>query len=110
MSNLDVWYLFNRDFYIGLFMHNDETDEFSCIVESEGYLVDETIFRLKLDQGSDGIKFAISNVFENKGNKNTKLITWCEEMNWNVYTFDRFTYSACGKGNSNAKEVLITNY
>lgn len=59
MPSLDVWYLFNRDFYVGLFIHNDETDEFSCIVESEGYLVDETIFRLKLDQGSDGIKFAI---------------------------------------------------
>lgn len=57
-----------------------------------------------------GIKFAISNVFENKDIKNNKLIDWCEANNWNVYTFDKFTYMACGKGNSNAKEVLITNY
>ena len=71
---------------------------------------EDDLYSMCEELNSDGIKFAISNVFENKGNKNTKLITWCEEMNWNVYTFDRFTYSACGKGNSNAKEVLITNY
>lgn len=56
------------------------------------------------------IKFGLSNVFENKGNKNEKLINWCNENNWNVYIFDKFTYSACGKGNSNAKEVFVTNY
>ena len=28
----------------------------------------------------------------------------------NIYTFDKFTYMACGKGNSNAKEVYICNY
>jgi DNA adenine methylase Dam len=57
-----------------------------------------------------GVKFGMSNVFENKGAKNQKLIDWCEKNNWNVYTFDKFTYMACGKGNSNAKEVFITNY
>lgn len=56
------------------------------------------------------IKFGLSNVFENKGNKNEKLINWCNKNNWNVYTFDKFTYMACGKGNSNAQEVFITNY
>lgn len=57
-----------------------------------------------------GVKFGMSNVFKNKGIKNQKLIDWCEKNNWNVYTFDKFTYMACGKGNSNAKEVFITNY
>ena len=42
--------------------------------------------------------------------KNQKLIDWCDKNKWNVYTFDKFTYMACGKGNSNAKEVFITNY
>lgn len=56
------------------------------------------------------IKFGISNVFENKGIKNQKLIDWCKENNWNIYFFDRVAYSACGKGNSNAKEVFISNY
>ena len=57
-----------------------------------------------------GIRFGLSNIFENKGIKNEKLINWCNEKGWNVYTFDKFTYMACGKGNSNAKEVFITNY
>lgn len=56
------------------------------------------------------INFGLSNVFENKGKKNEKIIKWCEDNNWNVYTFDKHTYTACGKGNSNAKEVFITNY
>ena len=56
------------------------------------------------------IKFGMSNIFSNKGIENKKLIKWCENNKWNVYTFDKFTYMACGKGNSNAKEVFITNY
>lgn len=56
------------------------------------------------------IKFGMSNVFINKGKKHEMLINWCEEKGWNVYSFDKFTYTACGKGNSNAKEVFITNY
>ena len=56
------------------------------------------------------IRFGMSNVFENKGNINQRLIDWCTSNNFNVYTFDKFTYMACGKGNSSAKEVFITNY
>lgn len=63
---------------------------------------------LKLDK--NGIKFGLSNIFENKGKVNHNLIEWCSSNNFNVFTFDRFTYMACGKGNSNAKEVFITNY
>lgn len=58
----------------------------------------------------NGIKFGLSNVFSNKNIENTKLIDWCNKNNWNVYAFDKISYSACGKGNSNAKEVFITNY
>ena len=57
-----------------------------------------------------GVKFGMSNVFHNKGKEHTYLIDWCNRKDWNVYTFDSHTYSACGKGNSNAKEVFITNY
>ena len=57
-----------------------------------------------------GVRFAMSNVYENKNIKNEKLINWVNKMGWNVYTFDGFTYMACGIGNSDAKEVLITNY
>lgn len=59
---------------------------------------------------SKEIKFGMSNVFHNKGKEHTSLIEWCNKQGRNVYTFDSHTYSACGKGNSNAKEVFITNY
>lgn len=59
---------------------------------------------------SYGIKFGMSNVFHNKDKEHTSLIEWCNNQGRNVYTFDSHTYSACGKGNSNAKEVFITNY
>lgn len=52
----------------------------------------------------------MSNVINNKGKVNQMLIDWIDDHNYNVYTFDGFTYMACGKGNSNAKEILITNY
>lgn len=56
------------------------------------------------------VKWGMSNVFENKNIVNEKLIEWCNSNNVNVYTFDKFTYMACGKGNSNAQEVYICNY
>lgn len=52
----------------------------------------------------------MSNVINNKGKVNQMLIDWIDKNNLNVHTFDGFTYMACGKGNSEAKEVLITNY
>lgn len=33
-----------------------------------------------------------------------------QKNNFNVRYFDGMTYSACGKGNANTQEVLITNY
>lgn len=56
------------------------------------------------------IKFGMSNIFENKGIKNYRLINWCKKNGWNVFDFDKISYSPCGRGNSNAKEVFITNY
>ena len=58
----------------------------------------------------NGIRFGMSNMFENKGVTNSKLIDWCEKNNWNVYKFNKVSYSPCGKGNSHAREVLIMNY
>lgn len=57
-----------------------------------------------------GVKWAMSNVINNKGKVNEMLITRLDKNNYTVHTFDGFTYMACGKGNSEAKEVLITNY
>lgn len=71
---------------------------------------EEDLYKLCEELTKRNIKFGMSNVFENKGNKNDKLINWCNKNNFNVYAFDKVSYSACGKGNSNAKEVFITNY
>ena len=71
---------------------------------------EESLYKLCEGLNDKGVKFGLSNVFENKGIKNRKLISWCKENNWNVYMFDKVSYTACGKGNSNAKEVFITNY
>ena len=71
---------------------------------------EDDLYKLCEELDRKGVRFGLSNVFKNKGVTNDKLISWCNEKGWNVYTFDKFTYTACGKGNSNAKEVFITNY
>lgn len=80
--------------------------------ENEGWTIkdEEDLYDLCESLNNKNIKFGLSNVFANKGVENTKIIEWCNKNNWNVYTFDKFSYMACGKGNSNAKEVFITNY
>ena len=72
----------------------DETDLYSAIEKLSEY----------------NVKWAMSNVINNKGKVNQMLIDQIDDHNYNVHTFDGFTYMACGKGNSNANEVLITNY
>lgn len=71
---------------------------------------EDDLYKLCEDLNARGIKFGLSNVFSDKGIRNDKLIKWCDENNWNIYVFDKVSYSACGKGNSNAKEVFIRNY
>lgn len=61
-----------------------------------------------------GIKFALSNVLENKGKKNDILIAWAEKNNYNVHhlnmTYSNCNYHALDKSNGTTDEVLITNY
>jgi len=80
--------------------------------ENGGWNVDNEneLYSLCEKLNSIGVSFGMSNVFENKGITNSKLIKWCEDNNWNVFSFNNFSYCACGKGNSGAKEVYITNY
>ena len=63
---------------------------------------------------SKGVKFALSNVIEHKGNKNIILEAWIKEHKYNVHIID------CDYNNSNyhkqqgsitkTTEVLVTNY
>ena len=80
--------------------------------ENGGWTIkdEQDLYNICEELDSNGIKFGMSNVFINKGKTNDKLIEWCHKNEWYVYTFDKFTYCACGKGNSNAKEVFIKNY
>ena len=80
--------------------------------ETGGWTIkdEQDLYNICEELDNNGIKFGMSNVFINKGKTNDKLIEWCHKNKWNVYTFDKFTYCACGKGNSNAKEVFIKNY
>lgn len=107
--NLNVKELCDEDFvyidppYFNTTATYNENNGWTETDEDDLYVLCEKLHK-------NGIKFGMSNVFENKGIKSQKLIDWCDKNNWNVYVFDKVTYSACGRGNSNAKEVFITNY
>lgn len=66
----------------------------------------------KLD--SQGLKFALSNVLENKGNINTLLKEWTKKHNHTIHELN-YSYTNCSytrKTNNlhPTREVLITNY
>lgn len=58
------------------------------------------------------IKFALSNVFENKGRKNNLLIEWSKKYNIHnlEHTYHNCSYHAKDKNTNTTQEVLITNY
>ena len=58
---------------------------------------------------NNNIKWAMSNVLECKGKSNIMLYNFIKTNNYNVYDFN-LKYSCMGKGNSQNREVLITNY
>lgn len=77
---------------------------------TKGWTVDDetNLYRVCDELDRIGIKFGMSNVLVNKNKENVSLIEWSKR--YNVHTFNKQTYVACGKGNSNAKEVFICNY
>ena len=56
-----------------------------------------------------GFRFAISNVFCNKGLKNNHLKEWCEKNNFIVHHLN-MKYASHGVDNNFTDEVLICNY
>lgn len=57
-----------------------------------------------------GIKWAMSNVLENKGIKNTHIEEWANNNVYKIIDFEEKQYYALGKGNAKSREVLIVNY
>ena len=60
---------------------------------------------------SKGVKWAISNVFCNKGQENIHLMEWCKKNNWVVHHLS-MTYAGHSRKSANmtTDEVLICNY
>lgn len=108
-KDLDIKYIKENDF---VYLDPPYLNTTAVYNENGGWTdkEEDELYQLCENLNKNKVKFAMSNIFSNKGITNEKLIAWCDKNNFNVYTFDRFTYMACGKGNSNAKEVLITNY
>ncbi len=57
-----------------------------------------------------GVRWAMSNVLENKGIKNTHIEEWANNNGYKIIEFENKTYAALGKGNAESREVLIINY
>lgn len=78
--------------------------------EQQGWCLNDDldVFNLCDLLNKNHIRFALSNVFVNKGKENTHLIEWANK--YNVHHFEDFTYVSCGKGNAKTDEVLIYNY
>ena len=71
---------------------------------------DEKLFN-ELDRLSRlGIKWAYSNVLAIKGRTNNHIEDWANRNGYTIIEFDNKEYSSLGKGNANAREVLIINY
>ena len=60
----------------------------------------------------NNIKFALSNVLENKGKRNEILIEWCKKYNVHYLnnSYSNCNYHAKDKSKNSTVEVLITNY
>jgi len=75
------------------------------------YQEDQDLFKICDELDKRGIKFAMSNVFENKGLVNQPLIEWSQKYNviHLEHTYKNCSYQRKNK-NSKTDEVLITNY
>jgi len=61
---------------------------------------------------SRGVKFALSNVLENKGRTNKLLIEWSKayKTRYLNYSYGNCNYQAKNRNRYSTVEVLITNY
>lgn len=82
--------------------------------ESDGWneTKERELLSLLDNLNSRGIRFALSNVLENKGKSNDILKEWAKKYNINYlnHTYGNCNYQAKDKSNNSTVEVLITNY
>ena len=82
--------------------------------ENEGWNENKEHELLNLLDSLDyrGVKFALSNVLENKGKTNNILKEWAKDYNIHYLnnSYGNSNYHAKDKSNNSTVEVLITNY
>lgn len=110
-SSLKVNKLTSNDF-----VYCDPPYLITCATYNENEMWNEDkekrLYQLLDDIDKSGVKFALSNVLQNKGKENEILKNWCEK--YNVYhlskTYSNCSYHAIDKDKTTTDEVLITNY
>lgn len=114
--NKDFRYLEPKELNDKDFVYFDPPYLVTCATynEKDGWNQQNDIDLMNLcDRLNDNnVKFAISNVFENKGKSNDMLKEWSNK--YNVYhlnnTYANCNYHTKNKSKNNTDEVLITNY
>lgn len=123
LEDLNI-YFFNKDFNkLNIDMSNknnfiycDPPYLITCASYNESNKWNETkeneLLNLLDNLNSKGIKFALSNVLENKGKSNDILKEWSKKYNVHHLnnTYGNCSYHAKDKSNNSTDEVLITNY
>lgn len=103
----DLFY-FDPPYLITCGNYNDGKRGFKGWVEQD----DIDLMNICDNLNDRNVKFAMSNVFENKLNKNQRLIEWAKgyKINYINNTYNNSNYQSKDKGNFTTVEVLITNY
>ena len=82
--------------------------------EQDGWneIKERQLLKLLDSLNDNNIKFALSNVLENKGKRNEILIEWCKKYNVHYLnnSYSNCNYHAKDKSKNSTVEVLITNY
>ena len=82
--------------------------------EKDGWneVKEKQLLKLLDSLNDNNIKFALSNVLENKGKRNDILIEWCKKYNVHYLNnnYSNCNYHAKDKSKNSTVEVLITNY
>ena len=82
--------------------------------EKDGWneIKEKQLLKLLDSLNDNNIKFALSNVLENKGKRNDILIEWCKKYNVHYLNnnYSNCNYHTKDKSKNSTVEVLITNY
>ena len=99
----------------GDFVYADPPYLISCATYNTGWgeRDEYDLYAILTDLNNRGIKFALSNVSEHKGQTNEILLTWVSDNGYHLYDID-FNYDNCSYHGQNTdkptREIIVTNY